>query len=729
MTSPISADQNAAVSADSVNEGQQPEGIDDATIKKVAEIALAARRHTQNRRWAVDRNTFLNEAFDKDAQYVEFDPARRVVVSVPAPRDSVRRTINLTKPYHRTQESRLVRGQPSYQVTADGDDPSAEDAAELGGDLVPWIEKLIVMRKVRSKIAFWLQRAGTCLVWNLWDFDGGPAVQDETEGDVPAGAPFTDVHPPHESWFYPLTATDIESSVGIGRDIRMGRAQAITAFPDLKGKLASPQSDDTRSSSRLSRAIRDFPPGQSGWHSQTLGFGVTGIANSDNDEAGREDEALLLEFYVEPGGSLVDLGANEVMQFPNGLRLVMTPMGEVGHFGPNVYQRLPVTRIGFSESAGFWSPSPATPLRPLQMAINWAYSLWEEHMVLAGRPIMLWPRQAKAAWRRLQDLSTKILQFAAGPRGQQPQYLDPPTFPVQLPAILDFLLQMWQDISGVHEVSKGQLPASGISGVAIQLLQDQDDTQIGFAVGAIEVGLADIMTQHLDNIRRFVEFQMLAEGLGNSAHQARLFKGSDLSEGVSVSVKAGSALPKAPAALEAKGKEAWLGGYLLDEFSQPDWRRLLVINGLAAEDRLFDELQQDKNNAAMEEDAILSMEPDDLQIILAFVRFSGQLPPELNPRRFDDHIVHEQRHKRKLKEVRERLGSGDTQVTEDHLTLLELHWEMHQLPALQQRLGQPALGGFGAATGEVNPQGQPGAEPQAGAAAAQDQRAAPTPSA
>jgi hypothetical protein len=731
MTTPIRPDDQSAATSVETDQNvaaagpQQPQPIDQNVQKKVAEIILAARVTTANRRWAVDRNTFLNEAFDKDAQFVEFDPARRVVVSIPAPRESVRRTINLTKPYHRTQESRLVRGQPSYQVTAEGGDADAEDAAELGNDLVPWIEKIIQMRKVRQKIAFWLQRAGTCLCWNLWDFDNGPAVQD-VEELIPAGQPFTDVHPPHETFFYPITATDIESATGIGRDIRLGRAEAILAFPQLKGKLSSPQSDDTRSSSRLSRAIRDFPPGQSGWHSQTLGFGVTGIANSDNDEAGREDESLLLEFFVEPGGALVDIGANEVMQFPNGLRVVMTTMGEIGHFGPNVYGKLPVTRIAFSESAGFWSPSPATPLRPVQMAINWAYSLWEEHMILAGRPIMLWPRQAKAAWRRLQDMTTKILQFAAGPRGQAPGYLDPPTFPAQLPGLLDFLLQMWQDISGVHEVSQGQLPAAGVSGVAIQLLQDQDDSQLGFAIGSIETGLANIMEHQLENVRRFVEFNMLADGLGGSPRQARIFRGSDLGRGMRVTVKPGSALPKAPAAVEAKAKEAWLGGYMMDEFAQPDWRRLLVIMGLGNEERLFDELQQDKNNAGVEEDAFLGLAPDDLEIVLAFVRFTGELPDEFMPRRYDDHIVHEQRHKRKLKEMRERLASGDTRVSQNHLLLLELHWEMHQLPALQQRLGQPQLGGFGAATGEVNPQGQPGAEPQAGAAAAQNQRASPT---
>ncbi|MCP4901248.1 MAG: hypothetical protein GY906_30125 [bacterium] len=733
MTAPpiagTSADAQAGLlNADASQPDQQETGESQRVQRAVAQIILRLRIATINRRWAVDRNTFLNEAFDKDAQYTEFDPARRVVVNIPAPRDSVRRTINLMKPYNRTQESRLVRGQPSYQVQADQGDPNAEDAAELGNDLIKWIEKLIDIRKVRQKIAFWLQRAGTCLLFPLWDFDGGDQVEGEDGGEpMAAGQPFTDVHPPHECFYYPITGTDIESCTGIGRDVRLGREEAIQQFPSLRGKLLTPDSDDSRSSSRLTRAIRDFPPGQQGWHSQTLAFGVTGVYSSDNDEAQEHNETMLIEFWLEPGGALLDIGGSELFSFPQGLRVIMTSIGEIGHWGPNVYGTLPAVRIGFSESAGFWSPSPCTPLRPLQMAINWAYSLWEEHMMLAGRPVMLWPRQAKAAWRRLQDLTTKVLQFAAGPRGQQPSYLAPPTFPAQLPGLLEFLIQMWQDISGVHEVSRGQLPAAGISGVAIQLLQDQDDTQIGFAVGEIERGLAKMMELHLENIRQFVEFEQLASMAGDSATQAQYFKGTDLGQGLKVSVRPGSALPKAPAATEAKAKEAWLGGYMMDEFNQPDWRRLLVIMGLGEEDRLFDELQQDKNNAEMEYQGIMGLGPDEVQLILAFVQVSGTLPDELMPRRYDDHIVHEMRHKRQLKELREQMGTGDGRVTETSITLLELHWEMHQLPALEQRMGMPQLGGFGAATGEVNPQGQPGAEPQAGAAAAQQQKASPTP--
>ena len=64
--------------AGNVDAGAQDEagdGGEDRIKRAVSEIILRYRRNIHNRRWAVDRNTFLNEAFDKDAQYVEFDPA------------------------------------------------------------------------------------------------------------------------------------------------------------------------------------------------------------------------------------------------------------------------------------------------------------------------------------------------------------------------------------------------------------------------------------------------------------------------------------------------------------------------------------------------------------------------------------------------------------------------------------------------------------------------------
>lgn len=682
----------------------------DRIQKKVAQLVLAHRSAVTNRRWATDRNTFLNTAFDLDAQYVEWDSARRVVVNIPAPRNAVRRTLNLIKPYNRAQASRLTAGHPTYQVTGNTSDPNKEDAAELGNDLIPWIEKQIKIRKMRSDMAHWLQRSGTIVSFNLWDFD--------------QSLPFSDIHPPHECFYYPISARDLESASGMGRDLRMHRGEALRLFPNLAGQMGGTgTSESFNAGERTSRALRDFPAGQSGWLARFAQF----APNVGGDQFGEADETVLVEFFLEQNGVLMDARDNEIFLFPAGLRLVMTTMGEIALFEENVYTKVPATRIAFSESAGFWSPSPITPLRPVQQAINWAYSLWEEHLILAGRPVMLWPRQAKAAWRRLQDLTTRILRYASGPKGEAPGYLKPPDFPTTLPQLLDFLIQMFQDISGIHEVSKGQLPAAGISGVAIQLLQDQDDSQIGFVVGQLESGLADIMEHHLTNMQNFVEEEQMVELAGNSIHQTKQFMGTDLGGGVAVMVRPGSALPKSPAATQAMAKEAWLGGYLNDEFEQPDWRRLLEIMGLGNPERLFDELQQDKNNAGMEEEAFLTLDPQMIQLVMFFVQVNGRLPEEFMPRRYDDHIVHEKRHRRRLKELRESVAAQQPGINPDAVTILELHWEMTQLPALEQRLGQPQIAGFGSAAGQIAPQGQPGAEPQAGGKAANAQRGVPTP--
>lgn len=693
----------------------------DEIERKVAWLVQDIRRRSIERRAGVDRNTFLNTAFDRDAQYVEWDPARKIVLAVPAPRNAVRRTLNLHKPFNRSMESRLTRGQPSYQVTARLRTPNFQDAASLGNALIPAIEKQIGMARVRHKLAFWLLRAGTAVVWNLWDHDEGPEAM---EGGT-NGSPYSDVHPPHESFFYPVSATDMASADGIGRELRMSRAAAVLKFPDMAKTAASASSIDQVVGFDTTRLLRDFQPGRPGWLSQEGVVTATPFFRLD------DEEVILIEFMLKPGAALMDGRDNRIYRFKRGLRLVMTTAGDVVHFGDNQYNRLPATRIAYTEAPGFWADAPNTPLRPIQMAINWAYSLFEENMVLAGRPILLWPRQARAAWRRLQDLTTRVLRFSPGPNGQNPDYLKQPNFPAQLPELLKILMEIWQDIAGLHEVSRGQLPAAGISGVAIQLLQDQDDSQIGFSVNQLEDGLADIVEQHLANYQRFAPMPMLLDAAGGSLHEARVFQGVDLQPGLGVQVQRGSALPKSPAATEAKAKDLWAQGALVDEFGTPDYRRMLMVTGLGDEDALYNEQQQDKNNAAVEEDFILGLQPQEAMIAIAFYAQAGVLPSELMPKPYDDHIVHEYRHRNLLKELREHVTTGERDVDPNNLKLLEIHWSL-TLPLMQQqRMGIPPMPGFGQGTGTMPPQAMgapapgPGSSgPQGGKPAVQPPNAA-----
>lgn len=668
--------------------------------RKIVQIVLSVRRDCIMRRASVDRNTFLNAAFVLDNQYVEWDDARRAVVIVPAPRNAVRRTLNLIYPYTRSMESRLSKGQPSYQTKARQDSEDSEDVAELGNDLIPYVERRIRMDKIRHKIAFWMLRAGTCTIWNLWDQDGGAIIADPMTGaPQPGGEPYSDAHPPHEVFYYPSPSTDIDTAQGIGREITIGRAEAVARFPQLKAKLAGGFGVDVDQPFNISQAVRDMQQGQHGWQTQG-NLGTLGTVSTVDRRL--EDEVRFIQFFLRPGAAMFD--GMRLYRFPKGLHLICTIEGEIGYWANNEYGDLPAVRAAFSESSGFWSQAPITSLRPIQMAINWAASLWEEQMILAGRPVMLWPKQAKAMWRRMQDLTNRVLQWVPGPKGGEPKYLNPPNFPTPLPELFSLLRDVFRDVAALHEVSSGQLPASGTSGVAIRLLQDQDDSQIGFSAHSLEVALARIVEQHLDNMRKFMSVQQLLPLANNSPHQARLFAGADLKSGVSVEVVPGSALPKSPAELEAKATEAWLQGWMLDEFGQPDWRRMLVLRGLGSADKLYNEAQRDKNIAALEEERILSLDPRICMLALAFFQKTQQLPMDFMPKPWDDHIVHDAVHRRTRKKIREWELAGIQKYHPLTLQLFEIHMQVTTVFALQQKAGMPTMPGFGANTGQISPQ-------------------------
>lgn len=638
-------------------------------------MVLEIRRLNGLHRWAVDRNTYLNAAFDLDAQWVLYDPARREVRPVPAPRNSIRRTMNLMKPYNRTMESRLTRGSPNYQPVPVGDPPNEDELVELGLDLVGWAEYQVDIEYVRQQMAFWLQRSGNYVLFNLWDED----------------TPITDVHAPHECFYWPLTAVRETNCVLFGREVRISRAEALARYGDIGDQIPETSTDTYQGN--LTRQLRDFAPGQHGWLKDEEVDGTFGIGQTD------ADEAVLLEAYIRPGGALMMPGLQEgtesVLVFKQGAYLVTTLSGYVLEFEKtNPYSTprhpLPVVVGRHSQGPGFYAPAPCTPLRPIQMAINWAYSLYEMHMELAGKPVMLWPRQARAAWRRLQDVTTRVLRFSAGSKGEKPEYMDPPRFPDRLPELLNFLVQVWQDVSGVHEVSRGQLPAANLSGVAIQLLQDQDDTQVHFAIRDIEMALARTMEQHIGNAQRFTDGEQLLQVFGTE-RQVRMFQGTQLGAGLIMKVAPGSAIPKSPAALEAKARELWEAGAMIDQYGLPDHRRLLEVSGVANEDSLYFEEYQDKANARTEHEIILALTPDVALMALQYFQATGQLPEDFAPKFYDDHIIHEREHRLELKQLREKAMLASAPVNPLALQVLELHWQL-TVPMMFAQRGGPGTG-------------------------------------
>ncbi|HET7321075.1 MAG TPA: hypothetical protein VFI96_01150, partial [Longimicrobiaceae bacterium] len=169
-----------------------------------------------------------------------------------------------------------------------------------------------------------------------------------------------------------------------------------------------------------------------------------------------------------------------------------------------------------------------------------------------------------------------------------------------------------------------------------------------------------------------------------------------------------SSIPRSPAAVEAKAKEAWAGGWMLDKYGRPDYRTMRKIFGFGTEDDLYEEEEIDCQNARSEEEMILSLDPRLAMMILA----SGQLPPDLMPQPEDDALVHEHYHRLRLKRLRQDPG----RAMPPNVELLRMHWEMTVqiiAPILMQQDPATLLGAGAGAAGAASGEGEEGPdEPQ-----------------
>lgn len=686
------------------------------------------REHAVQRRWGTDENTLLNFAFRHGHQYVEVDRARRAVVPTPAPRDVIRRTINKFEPWYTRKHGRLTSGIPAHHIRPKTRQQMDRDASRYAEELAEWRVAALYSLSHRSELSMWKLLSGTAVVYVglEWVKDDDYMV-DLADVDEETGEPRAMYRPeiveeivaPQAFWCDDRVPT-VQAMRWAGRDLYVPLAEARASYPDADEYL-SPSlvaSDRGRQVVRLAQTMNTL---HDPW-----GNTVTSEPSGDLLE---DEETVLCEFWLKEGAVLsapfldqldpmavpsevvIDgsHGCDPVVRFPEGLRVVFTPEGRVLEAGPNLYGHLPFREMRHSKSPGFWSPAPATVLREVQKALNWFASMRETHAVKVANAPLLVPREARMHRRGGLLSGLARVNYRPNRFGAKPEYLNPGNLAADYAAGEARMEAVFQDLASDHEVSQGKLPSADLSGVTVSLLQEQDLMALGYAGEEQEEAFIDLVRMELLLIQKFFPENdpRLMQLAGDAPYQLSAFMQADLEHGLDIQVVKGSSIPRSPAAVEAKAKEAWQMGFLLDKYGRPDWRTMRKIFGFGSEDELYQEEEIDIQNARSAEEMILSLDPRLVMMILA----SGQLPPELMPKPEDDAMVLEHEHRMRLKRLQQDPGT----IHPLNVELLRMRWAacvQIVAPLLMQQdpAAVLALGAGQTPPGQAGPEGEPNPE-------------------
>lgn len=200
------------------------------------------------------------------------------------------------------------------------------------------------------------------------------------------------------------------------------------------------------------------------------------------------------------------------------------------------------------------------------------------------------------------------------------------------------VVQDFQQVSGIRQVSQGGAPSGITAGIAIAALQEADDTDLGPFLSMGEESFAELAGYMLRMVRDNYTDERIYYAAGPTrGYMVRAFRGSDLEGAVDVVPQTGSSLALGVAARQQLLLE--MAKALPELFKDPETgafdtaklARLLQIGGLES---LYDSEDIDIQEACTEEETFSRLGEDSNEI------------PQVSP--WQNHEVHWRQHRRTL---------------------------------------------------------------------------------
>lgn len=651
--------------------------------QRVISWTKSAHLRCQSVRQQIERQWYLNLAFYAGKQNVQLVSASNSTGSgvgvrlyiPPAPYYRARPVVNRIRPIIRTELSKLTAQKPSATVvpaTGEDADMAAAQAAEQIWDSI-YREKKI--RSIFRQTMLWTLCCGTGFMKVYWDptkkskqWQPNQMMELMGQKTPPDGDfCFENVTPFH--LFVPdMLQEDIESQPYV--------IQVQTRSPE---------------SIKMQYGI-DCPPNVM----QATDILNDSFLNLVGAGEFRKDSVMCYEVWVRPGN--VDFMPNGGMFTIIGPHLVQFVEGN-----PYIHQQYPFARIPHIPTGRFYADSVVTDLIPIQREYNRTRGQIIEAKNKMSHPQLMAAKGSIVA-SKITTEPGQVIEYNLG-------YPAPEPLPLQnLPAYvlqeLDRSLMDFEDISGQHQVSKGQVPSGVTAATAINFLQEQDESMLSVTHEGIEEAFEKIGYQTLCYVKQYWDMPRKVKVVGKDGFfNVVSFQGADLRDNTDIRVEAGSSLPTSKAA-----KQAFLMDMMTQGFIPPE--KGLELMDMGGVQRLYEEIRVDAAQASRENMRMAAVTQDQIeQFAMTYVPtdpVTGQKNPELglidpntgqplqdqagNPTQpplivpvnsYDAHQVHIQIHNtyRKSQEFE--------QLPQEIKSLFEQHVNQHMM-ALGMIPGQPA---------------------------------------
>jgi hypothetical protein len=565
------------------------------------------------------RQWFLNTAYLLGFQHLVWHPSKNRLWLPPSRRKQVRMTSNLMMSAYRINLSKLSGFDTLVSVLPNSNEQEDVDAARLAQKVWFHIKNDIKWRSLKRRLLGWVLSCGNGFLSVEWNPNAGQMLSQVQEEEVEQikvneegdrvldqfGNPVMEMRTnvigveQFRTGKISMKALSPFSVVPIGSGTELNECDSVIVgewlsleeirrqFPD-KGKYVTPEFRDTAST------FEKFLDG--------LVSPTTSQVNPQSGGVPSEKGAVVKRYWQKstpefPDGRLI-ICANNVMLFMGDNP---TPKNRDGDNPLPIvhYREIDVPFRLFGRSS-------IEDQIPDQKAYNKALSIiLEHHSLFKGKWVV--PRGAHLKESNLDSSADEVVE-AIPIAGQMPHMINihPPT--PTLFSVLEKHKENMMEQSGVREVSRGALPAGARSGVAIQLLQESDNTQIGTT--GIDVRERDAEIANLALLiaseRMVVPQKIQIIGKNNEVDVVDNFTG-DMLRGNTQVIAAGSNVPFSLVAKKAEILDMeQRGAFINPETGRTDWRTVMELLEFGQTQDVFSEQALDEAQAETENRQIMS---------------------------------------------------------------------------------------------------------------------------
>lgn len=343
---------------------------------------------------------------------------------------------------------------------------------------------------------------------------------------------------------------------------------------------------------------------------------VTGVSDMIEDQflnlvgaqQMKRDKVLVLEYWIKPGSH---------KHFPNG-GLVTVAGGKILHMQeslPYKHEEYPFYKFAAVPTGRFHGDSIIVDLIPIQRELNRHRSQLVESRNLMTKPKLVGYKGSVDA----KKITTEPGQFIpVVPGFDYPKPLELPQMPAYVSELEQRLHDDLDDISGQHEVSRGQNPSQVTAATALAYLQEQDDTKLAYPIASIEYAIAKLGRHYLKLFAQFITTPRMVKVVGRDAeYEVQQWSANDLRGNTDVRVEAGSALPRSKAAKQAFVME-------LMKFNPSMSEKLLELLDLQNIDKVFEDMLADKREAQRENHQMAKFDAQTIELARMVQRQMGQ---------------------------------------------------------------------------------------------------------